>query len=189
MGTAAWRVRAGLLVLVGALAVHELRYLIAGQHQDEHVHAYMPWLVPLVCALLGLAAAEFTARLVARIRDGRPAYVPAGVRWLAVSALLTAIFAFQEVTELLVTHGRLDVAQSLVVQGGWVALPLCFAVGGVIALLLRGARALLSRTWDRRRAPRTVPVNTHRRLPGSRTPRVPVIACNLAGRAPPCVVI
>ena len=108
----------------------------------------MPWLVPIACALLGLALAEFAARLAVRIRSGdRPAYLPAGVRWLTASTLLTAIFALQEVTERLLAHGRVDVAESFVVHGGWAALPLCFVVGAVIAVLLRGARALLTRTW------------------------------------------
>ena len=57
------------------------------------------------------------------------------MRWLTASTLLTAIFAFQEVTERLLAHGRFDVAEALVVHGGWVALPLCFVVGAVIALL------------------------------------------------------
>ena len=86
--------------------------------------------------------------------DDRPAYLPAGVRWLTASTLLTAIFALQEVTERLLAHGRVDVAESLVVHGGWVALPLCFVVGAVIALLLRGARALLTRDWGSSRPAR-----------------------------------
>ena len=134
MGYGAWRLRAGALVLIGALAVHELRYLLPERHQDEHAHAYMAWLVPIACALLGLALAEFAVRLARRIRtDDRPAYIPAGVRWLTASTLLTAIFALQEVTERLLAHGRVDVAESLVVHGGWIALPLCFVVGAVIA--------------------------------------------------------
>ena len=76
----------------------------------------MAWRVPLACALLGLALAEFSVRLARRIRgDDRPAYLPAGVRWLTASTLLTAIFALQEVTERLLAHGRVDVAESLVV--------------------------------------------------------------------------
>ena len=190
MRSGACRLRAGALVLAGALAVHELRYALAGQHQDEHAHAYMAWLVPIACALVGLALAEFTARVAGRIRgDGRPAHMPAGVRWLTASTLLTAIFALQEVTERLLAHGRFDVAESLVVHGGWIALPLCFVVGAVVAALLRGARALLARDW-------TTTPSAHRpnpellpRLRPARAPRVAVIARNLAGRAPPRVVI
>ncbi|MGH2839184.1 MAG: hypothetical protein ACRDJY_12655 [Thermoleophilaceae bacterium] len=177
-------------MLVGALAVHELRYVLAGTHQDEHAHAYMAWLVPLTCALLGLALAEFSVRLARRIRrDARPVYVPAGVRWLTASSLLTTIFALQEVVERLLAHGRVDVTEALVVHGGWVALPLCFVVGAVIALLLRGARALLTRRWGTTPAAPARIVEPLPRLPRARALRVPVIACNLAGRAPPRVVI
>jgi hypothetical protein len=150
----------------------------------------MPWLVPIACALLGLAFAEFGARLAVRIRKGvRPAYLPAGVRWLTASTLLTGIFTLQEVTERVMAHGRVDVAESLVVHGGWVALPLCFVVGAVIALLLRGARALLTRRWAGALPARPRIAEPSYRLPRPRSPRAPVIARNLAGRAPPRVVI
>jgi len=190
MGSGAWRLRAGVLLLIGALAVHELRYLLTAAHQDEHAHTYMAWLVPIACALLLLALTEFSVRFARRLQsDARPAYLPTGVRWLTASTLLTAIFALQEVAERLLAHGRLDVAESLVVHGGWVALPLCFVVGAVVALLLRGARALLTRDWNSTPAAPGRIAETLPRLPRSCAPRMPVIACNLAGRAPPLVVI
>ena len=191
MGSGVWRLRAGVLLLIGALAVHELRYLLTGAHQDEHAHAYMPWLVPdRVRAPRSWRWPSSPLRLARRIRsNARPAYIPAGVRWLTASTLLTGIFALQEVTERLLAHGRVDVAESLVVHGGWVALPLCFVVGAVIALLLRGARALLTRTWGRTPPAPARIAEPLPRLPRPRAPRVPVIARNLAGRAPPRVVI
>jgi hypothetical protein len=174
---------------VGALAVHELRYVIAGRHEDAEVHAYMPWLLPIACALLGLALAEFAGRLVMRISTGDgPRDMPAGVRWLSVSTLLTGIFALQEMAERLVADGRVDVAHSLIVHGGWVALPLCFAVGAIIALLLRGARALLTHAWGWAPAPRPAIADEGLRLRRSRAPRLPAIACHLAGRGPPVVI-
>ncbi len=190
MATGVWRLRAGALLLIGALAVHELRYLLTAAPQDEHAHTYMAWLVPIACALLLLALTEFTVRLARRMRsDARPAYFPTGLRWLTASTLLTAIFTFQEVTERLLAHGRVDVSEALVVHGGWVALPLCFVVGAVVALLLRGARTLLNRDWSSTPAAPARTAQPLPRLPRSRAPRVTVIACNLAGRAPPRVVI
>jgi hypothetical protein len=184
-----WRIRAGVLVLGGALAVHQLRYVLAGRHADEHAHAYMPWLIPVACALLGLALAEFAGRLAIRVRKGGgPADVPAGVRWLSASTLLTAIFALQEVTERLIAHGHVDVADSIVVHGGWIALPLCFVVGAIIAVLLRGARALLTRGWGRIATRRRAAPAVRKRLARANRPIVPVIARNLAGRAPPVVI-
>jgi hypothetical protein len=187
MKTAAWRVRAGVLVLLGAIVVHELRYALAGAHADAHAHAYMGRLVPLACALVVLAAIEFAVRLGLRRRMDTRALESAGVRWLALGTLLLAIFAMQETAEMFAEHGRLDLVDSLIVHGGWLAAPLSYAVGAVIALLLRGAEALLARTgrraWGDARAP-----EPHRPLRRPSAARLRVIACNLAGRAPPPVV-
>jgi hypothetical protein len=180
--------RAGILVLLGGLAVHELRYALTGRHQDQHAHAYMGWLVPVVGALAVLAAVEFAARLAGRARSGPHPLSAAGVRWLALSSLLVAIFAVQETGEMLLAHGHVAIADSLVAHGGWMALPLSFAVGAVIALLLRGARALLARAWGRRPKVRAAAPAPLRRRPDRGRPRIAVIACHLAGRAPPSFV-
>jgi hypothetical protein len=187
MGSAAWRARAGVLVLGGAMAVHELRYLLSARQPDEHVHAYMGPLVPIVCALLVLAAVELVARIALRRRRTPEVLAAAGVRWLAISSLLFGIFAVQETAELLLAHGRLELADSLVVHGSWLAAPLSFAVGAAVALVLRGARALLSGERRGRPAARRR-VAAARRPHAPRTPRVPVIARHLASRAPPSLV-
>jgi len=187
MGSAAWRARAGILVVLGALVVHELRYVLAGAHPDEHAHAYMGRLVPFVAALLLLAAIEFLVRVTRRRRVHVDVLAAAGVRWLALGTMLFGIFALQETAEVLFEHGRLDVADSLIVHGGWLGAPLSFAVAAVIALLLRGANALLARTVHvrvrRAPAPERYPL-----LPRRSGAGVPVIARNLAGRAPPSFV-
>ena len=86
-----------------------------------------------------------------------------------------------------VEHGRLDLADSLVIHGGWLALPLSFAVAAAIALLLRGARTLLARTCRGASSVRRKP-ELGWTLSGRGSARVRVIACNLAGRAPPLLV-
>jgi hypothetical protein len=86
---------------LGALVVHELRYLLAGQHPDSHAHAYMGRLVPFVSALLLLAAVEFLARLTRRRRVHADVLAAGGVRWLALGTILLAIFAAQETAEVL----------------------------------------------------------------------------------------
>ena len=189
MGSGIWRLRAGALVLIGAFAVHELRYVVGGRHQDEHAHAYLPWALLVACAVLALVATEFAARLVLARRSGGTAPPPAGIRWLAVSTLLFAIFTSQEIAEQALTHGYVDLASSLAAEGGWTAFPLAFAVGAVIALLLRGAQALLTLAGRRRATPRRARPRAARGLPPRLRPRIPVIACHLAGRAPPSVVI
>jgi hypothetical protein len=187
MGSAAWRARAGVLVLLGALVVHELRYVLAGQHPDEHAHAYMGRLVPLLCALLLVGAIEFVARLMRQRRLRTDAFAAGGVRWLALGTILLAIFCAQETAEVLFEHGRLDIADSLIVHGGWLGAPLSFAVAAVIALLLRGANALLTRP-GRVHLPRATTPQRYRLLPRRGGAGVPVIASNLAGRAPPSFV-
>jgi hypothetical protein len=186
MGSGAWRARAAVLVLCGAIAVHQLRYLLAGQHADEHSHAYMGALLPLACGLLVMSVVEFGMRLARRRRAHDP-LAAAGVRWLAIASLLLAIFAVQETVELLVAHGRVDLVDSLAVHGGWLAAPLAFAVGAVIALLLRGASALLAHGSGRSvRSARAVRPGGP--LPPARVARAPVIARHLASRAPPAFV-
>lgn len=186
MEAAAWRVRAGVLVLMGAIAVHELRYALAGAHADAHIHAYMGRLVPLACALVALAIAEFVVRLGLRRRIETRTLAAGGVRWLALGVLLLAIFCAQETVEMFVEHGRFDLVDSLVVHGGWVALPLSFVVAAVIALLLRGATALLARAYPA--SPGVRARDARRPRPRRNSARVRVIAWNLAGRAPPLLV-
>lgn len=176
-----------MLVLLGALVVHELRYVLAGRPVDQQAHAYMGRLMPFACALVVLAAFEFLGRLA--LRRGARARAPAagGMRWLALSCLLIGIFAVQEAAEMLIEHGRLELADSLIVHGSWLAAPLSFAVAALIAALLQGAKALVARTGTARRRP------VRAREPGRALQRasaahVAVIARNLAGRAPPSFV-
>jgi uncharacterized integral membrane protein len=176
-----------VLVLCGALTVHELRYALAAQHADEHSHAYLGPLLPVACALLVLALVEFGARVAARQRRAPEAFTAAGVRWLTIGSLLLAIFAVQETTELLLAHGRLDLADSLVVHGAWLGAPLAFAVGAVIAVLLRGARVLLTRP-ARGNSRSRAHASGGRALPRARAARAAVIAQHLASRAPPAFV-
>jgi hypothetical protein len=186
MGSAAWRVRAGALVLAGALVVHELRYALVARDADAHAHAYLAWLGPFLCGVLVLTVAEFALRLARRRVDGELPPAPRfRHRWAAFAGLLMAVFALQETIEMLWAHGALDVGAAVIAHEGWLALPLAIAVGAAAAVLLRGARALAARlAADRREArPRPAPFPVrHRR--GWVPPRE-VLARHLAGRAPP----
>jgi hypothetical protein len=186
MGSAAWRVRAGALVLAGALAVHELRYALVARDADAHAHAYLSWLGPFLCGVLVLAVAEFALRLAGRRVEGQLPPAPRfGSRWAAFAVLLVAIFAVQETIEMLWAHGSIDLQAAVIAHEGWLALPLAIVVGAAAAALLRGARALVARLGAGRRAarPRTVALPPrHRR---GWLPPGDVLARNLAGRAPP----
>jgi hypothetical protein len=184
MGSAVWRVRAGALVLVGALAVHELRYALVHRHADAH--AYLAWLGPFLCGVLVLTVAEFALRLARRQAGGGDAPAPRfGPRWAGFAALLFAIFALQETIEMLWAHGALDPWAALVAHEGWLGLPLAILVGAAAAGVLRGARALAARFSAARpeRRPRAAQPPLRRRS-GWASPR-DVLARHLAGRAPP----
>lgn len=166
--------------------MHEGRYRVAAVTADEHVHSYLSWTGPLICGFVVLAVAEFAFRLTRRHAPSGVPHVPRlGTRWAAFAALLVAIFATQELVEMLVVHGHVDVAESLLHHGGWLAAPLAVFVGGLVALLLRGAAALLARAARvRGRVPRAQR-GARRPATEAASPRWNVLARNLAGRAPP----
>ena len=90
---------------------------------------------------------------------------------------------------MLLAHGVLAPADAFLVHGSWLALPLSFAVGAAITLLLRGASALLGGVPGRRARLRPRSLEPRPYVAAFRKPRAAVIACHLAGRAPPSAVI
>jgi hypothetical protein len=190
----AWRLRAAALVLTGAMAVHELRYLLgyegsASRALSQQGHAYLGILTPLVGALLALALAEFCWRLTAPRRAGAPdAPPPFRACWAFAASALVVLYAVQESLEGIFENGHPDGLAGVFGHGGWLAIPLALAIGAVIALLLRGAAAVVAAVA--RRAPRL-----RRRSPGTLVfrerpffaPRLAPLALCSAGRAPPRV--
>lgn len=196
MGRCAWRMRALLAVLTGGLVVHELRYRLPGVNADQAAHGYLPWLQIAVATLVVAAAVEFVVRLRriigSRVESaGEPP--PARVLWPVVTAALVFLVGGQEAVELrwLGAHGHHgeDLLGALVSHGGWLILPLSVVVGGVCALLLRGAAALA-------RALQAVPLALRRSAAPARVsaavgwrPVGDVLARSLAGRGPPLLIV
>ncbi|MFL5828183.1 MAG: hypothetical protein ACJ76V_16815 [Thermoleophilaceae bacterium] len=189
MRSLAWRLRAAALVLAGALAVHELRYLLAYQGDSGRAlgvqgHAYLSLITPLVCALVAVAAAQFVGRLA---RGGSHESPPGfAATWLWASLSLVAIFVVQESVEGMLASGHPAGIAAVVSHGGWLAVPASLSVGAVIALLLRGAAVALASVARHgslgvRRAKADV-VRTPLCLP---RPRLHPLALKLGGRAPP----
>ena len=156
------RIRAAALISVGALVVHDLRYLIAyrgraGEELSVTGHGYLGVVTPLAMGLLALAVAAFTWRvLMARGHEPR---LPSTKRlWGFHSAVLVAIYVSQEWIEGVAAKGHPGGIAAVVSHGGWIAFPLALAVALIIALLLRGDRAAIAlaaghrRTWLRPRA-------------------------------------
>src|SRR4051794_18402938 len=134
--------RATALVAVAALALHELRYLIGYGGGTPEVlasqgHGYLPAAGALAGALLGVAAAQLTGRVLHG--QGEKAAPRLGVAWLWASVVLLTIFVGQESLEGLLSSGHPDGIAAVTANGGLVAIPLAAALGGLVALGLRGA--------------------------------------------------
>ena len=175
--------RAGLPLAAGSLAVHELRYLLGPSGESAApAHGYLAWLAPLAALALAIACGVWLAGL-----GRRSASHARTLTWIGASGALLATYAMQETIEALATPGH----PGLLAHGGWRAVPIALAVGGLVALGMRGARAAdlaaaeAARPWS----PATVtafaaPVFACS-APAPPAPRPRVLARRLAGRAPP----
>ena len=128
------RARAAALLALGALAVHQLHYLIAfgpegGAALHREGHGYLAELIPV---LVALAAASLLATLllaaVAEVRPGAraPELAP---RAALYSIALLLVFTAQELAEGALATGHPAGAVALLGGGAWVAAPLALAVG------------------------------------------------------------
>jgi hypothetical protein len=177
--------RAGALLAAGSLAVHELRYIVGyGEPAAVGGHGYLAVVAPIVALALALACGLWIARL------GR-AVAPATrgpLTWAASTAVLVGVFLAQESVEALTAAGH----PGLFAHGGWLALPIAVAVGGMVALVLCGARvaddaaAAVSRPFSPLAAAGDrLPIDFALPSLPPAVPRPRVIARRLAGRAPP----
>ena len=137
---------------MGALGVHDLRYLIAyrghaGRELALQGHGYLAIAAPLIAGLVVLAAAAFASRLAgAYTRGEERAGASPSVRrlWAFASTLLVLVFSIQEWIEGQLATGHPAGVAAVFGHGGWVAIPLAMCIGLVIALLLRGAEAAVA---------------------------------------------
>src|SRR4051794_39387200 len=180
--------RATALVTVAALALHELRYLIGyGGGTPEALasqgHAYLPVAGALAGALLVVAAAQLTSRLLHG--HGEKAAPRLVVAWAWASVALLAIFVGQESLEGLLSSGHPDGIAAVTANGGLVAIPLAVGLGGLVALGRRGATRLVAAVARRARPslPRSRALAHGPRFRHA-APPAGVLALNLAGRAP-----
>lgn len=186
-----WRLRAAVLILVGALAVHHGRYAFASAEREEHLasaHAYLNWLAPVAAVVLFLALVQLGVH-VGRGHRGRTGDLPrAPVLWLASTATLLTIFGLQESLEALFSHGHLPAVAEILGDGGWTAIPFALVSGGLVAAMLRGAAKIVrwALTTLRRSARAACPSVLAPRPPALLGPRS-VLARRLAGRGPPAL--
>jgi hypothetical protein len=188
--------RGAALLVLGALAVHQLRYLIAfgadsGEALHSQGHSYLAQALPVLVALaVALAASTVVAGALARESRHRGHAPGVARRALAYAAALLVVFAVQELVEGALSEGHPAGITALVAAGGWIALPLALAFGlaavAVELLLLRAegavATALGRRPPRRRRA--GGPSSLHGRAAGPPLAATP-LAFGLARRPPP----
>jgi hypothetical protein len=191
--TRVWWFRAALLFLAGELVLHQARYAVAPAdlvREFAPAHRYLWWVIPVVACLLIVAAAQWGARLRSPDGDALPELPPARALFAGLAVLLLAAFGVQEFTESLIFRDQTLTFGELAGGNGWVAVPLAASIGGVIALLLKGAVNVAR--WARERF-----AAVHRgrgSAPAFRpaavvlVPRASVLAWELAGRAPPARV-
>ena len=188
--------RAASLLSLGALAVHELRYLLAygdqaGEALASQGHAYLSDLggvliaVVLAALLAALLGTGLTPPPRRRDQPARSSFL----RTAAIHALaLGVIFSAQELTEGAVAAGHPAGPAAILAHGGWVALPVALVVGAVCALAtlaLRGVERALAQV-ESRRPPRGRPPALVE--PRSAPDRLPLALLNLAfgfARRPP----
>jgi len=190
----AGRFRLAALLAAGALAVHELRYVLAyggraGHDAAAQGHAYLSVVVPLVL-LVGLAAA---AHLIVRLAGGEAG--DARTRryfrlWLGCALTLAAAYCAQELLEGWLAAGHPAGVAGVLGHGGWIGPACAPFVGGLIALAARGAAAAAepraaAESWRARVLPVRTLVSPASVLHASPDP----LARFLAGRGPPPISV
>jgi hypothetical protein len=194
----AWTVaaRAAGVLALGALALHQLSYLLTNGGDAAHAladtgHGYLTRFVPaLVVIALAILAAGLVRAAIAprsgRLEAREPCFE---LRAGGFALALLGIFCAQELVEGALFAGHPDGLGALL-AGGWVALPLAFPIGALAALALGGlerAELLIATAMSggiRPRAPHREP-----RPPALAEPRRPLpslaLGFGLARRPPP----
>lgn len=194
MGELRWKLRAAGLLVLGVVVVHQLVYALAGVQADPHAHGYLAFLTPALVGLVLAGAAGIALRVLGGRRPTAEPPPRGRVLWPVLSALLLAGFVGQELVEALLDArgGHHHALRELLIGHGlWLSGPVAALIGAVLALVLRGAAAVeawcLSITPARPAAPLSRLARAVCPPAVVRAPR-DVLACHLAGRAPPLAV-
>jgi len=181
------------LLAAGSVLVHELRYVAgyggnASEALAEQGHSYMPWLEALAFVLLLAAAWKFAGTLVRASRGIASGHrAPSfGRAWVASTLALGGTYTAQEGFEGSFAPGHPAGLVGVFGHGGWTALLFAVLVGAVIGAVTRLAHRVIERvaasavSFAPAAPPPSRPITS---LLAGR--RLDVLACNLAGRAPP----
>jgi hypothetical protein len=178
-----------------ALAVHELRYLLAfgphaGLELQRQGHSYLHSLVPWIVLLLAVAVGLFLGALGRALRgqSSLPRYTASFLAlWLLCAVSLTLIYVAQELLEGLFAAGHPTALAGIFGYGGSWAIPAALVVGLVLAALLHGAREVIEQVARRWAAPpRTASgLLSARPSRASWIPGILPLANGWSGRGPP----
>lgn len=151
------------LLPAGALAVHQLRYMLAfGGHASavlretghSYLHSVVPWIVLLLAVVVGLFLRSLGRAFAGHVSLPRYGISVLGM-WLACTSALVAIFVCQEFLEGLFALGHPAGWAGIFGYGGWWSIPAAMCVGLVLAVILHGARWLLAGVASRAARART----------------------------------
>jgi hypothetical protein len=182
---------------VGAFAVHQLRYALAfggdaSRELADQGHAYLHELTPWIVLALGFGVGGLLGRVARAWQSGECEHRSGQrlvVLWSLAAGGLFAVYVGQELLEGLFATGHPQGLAGILGDGGLWALPGAVAVGGMLALLVRGGRALVERVARLRRERRPIAsARAPKRTVRSATlvlPRLAPLASASAGRAPP----
>jgi membrane protease YdiL (CAAX protease family) len=154
------------LLAVGALALHQLRYLLAyggqaGAELERQGHSYLELAAPLLVACaVALVIASVVVPALLRLAPLLARDACGTERAAGYAAALLAVYFAQELTEGLLAGGHPAGLAGALGAGGWLALPLAMALG---------AAASIARGWLYRAERRLSTVLARKRLP--RAPR------------------
>ena len=183
------------VVPAGALAVHQLRFLLAfgtgaGAQLTRQGHSYLHSLAPWVVLLLGVAAGAFL-RALGRALGGQrsvPRFtLSLAALWAVCSACLLAIYASQELLEGLFATGHPAGLAGIFGYGGWWSIPAAACVGLVLAAMFYGTSWVLDAVAKRKAGvarPARRPA-TSSRPADLRLPRLAPLAGGWSDRGPP----
>jgi hypothetical protein len=185
----------GCLVPAGALAVHQLRYMLAfgvsaGGVLARQGHSYLHSVVPWIVLALGIALGAFLWS-IGRAMGGRRSLSRYAVSftalWTLCSAGLLSLYILQEILEGLLISGHPAGLVGVFGYGGWWAAPVAVCVGLVLAAFFHGATWVLDEV-TRRRANSTADATEAAAVPRPRDfllPRLQPLALGQSGRGPP----
>jgi len=132
----AHNVRLASILAVGAFGLHQLRYLIAAGPEASAGHSAHGYMTDLMAPIAVLVLAAALATLIRGTEGAMPAEAPLRRRIVLFTGALLAIYVGQETLEVLLTAGHPPLAD-VMLNGGWLALPLALGIGTLSALLAR----------------------------------------------------